>query len=199
MWWHSSKDQGWLDSCGVGGREMCASWQTFTIQPEKAAIAIKPAIVLDYNHHMGHVDNAARMANGYMASCRTWKWTKMLFFHLLELAIVNSYILLSSCGGKEISHRDFWLILIREMLAQAGREPRPSMPVGRPAQASSNTGRLDTLHNKHWTGHSETKRQYRMCSAGGVKRTVTFRCVKCDVALRVDWHCFQDYHTKTTL
>ena len=75
---------------------------------------IKPALVADYNHHMGHVDSADRMANSYTASRRTWKWTKKLFFHLLDLAIVNSYILLSSCGGKKISHRDFHLTLIRD-------------------------------------------------------------------------------------
>jgi hypothetical protein len=34
---------------------------------------IKPATVADYNHHMGHVDNADRMANSYTASCQTWK------------------------------------------------------------------------------------------------------------------------------
>ena len=67
-----------------------------------------------------------------------------LFFHLLDLAIVNSYILLSSCGGKKISHRYFCLTLIRKMLAQSGHEPRPSMPVGRPASASTNIRRLDT-------------------------------------------------------
>jgi len=108
--------------------------------------AIKPAIVADYNRHMGHADNADRMANSYTASHRTWKWTKKLFFHLLDLATVNSCILLSSCGGKKISHRDFRLTLIREMLAWSGHEPRPSMPVGRPASASNNTGRLDTSH-----------------------------------------------------
>jgi len=69
--------------------------------------AIKPTIVADYNRHMGYVDNTDRMANSYTASRRTWKWIKKLFFHLLDLAIVNSYILLSSCGGKKISHRDF--------------------------------------------------------------------------------------------
>jgi len=62
------------------------------------------AIVADYNRHMGHVDNVDRMANSYTASRRTGKWTKKLFFHLLDLAIVNSYILLSSCDGKKISH-----------------------------------------------------------------------------------------------
>ena len=84
---------------------------------------IKPAIVVDYNRYTGHVDNADKMVNSYTASRRTWKRTKTLFFHLLDLAIVNSYILLSSCGGKKISHRDFQLTLIREMLAWSGHEP----------------------------------------------------------------------------
>jgi len=116
--------------------------------------AIKPAIVVDYNRHKGHGDNLDRLANSYTASRRTWKWTKKLFFHLLDLAIVNSYTLLSSCGGKKISHRDFRLTLIREMLARSGRGPRPSMPVGRPVPASTNIGRLDTRHNKHWPGRN---------------------------------------------
>jgi len=128
--------------------------------------AIKPAIVADHNRHMGHVDNADRMANSYTASRRTWKWTKKLFFHLLDLAIVNSYILLASCGGKKISERDFQLTLIREMLARAGHEPQPSMPVGRPAQSSTNIGRLDTSHNKHWPGRSQTKRRCCVFSKG---------------------------------
>ena len=74
-----------------------------------------------------------------------------------------------------------------------------STSVGRPAATSNNTGRLDTRHNKHWPGRSNTKRRCRVCSVGGVKRTVIFRCVKCDVALCVDQKCFEDYHTKTSL
>jgi len=85
--------------------------------------AIKPAIVADYNRHMGYVDKADRMASSYMASRRTWKWTKKLFLHLLDMTILNSYILLSACGGKKISHRDFRFTLVREMLAWAGHEP----------------------------------------------------------------------------
>ena len=161
--------------------------------------AIKPAIVADYNRHMGYVDKADRMANSYTASRRTWKWTKKLFFHLLDLAILNSYILFSSCGEKKISHRDFRLTLIREMLARAGHERRSSMPVGRPAPPSTNIGRLDTRHNKHWPGRNPTKRRCRVCSARGVMRTVMFKCMKCDVALCVDRSCFADYHTKDDL
>jgi hypothetical protein len=145
---------------------------------------------------MGHVDNMDRMANSYTASRWTWKWTKKLFFHLLDLAIVNSYILISSCGGKKVSHRDFRLTLIREMLARSGYEPRPSMPVGRPAWASTNIVRLDTRHNKHWPRCNPKQQRCRVCSARAVTPSMLFKCVKCDMALCVDRSCFKDYHTK---
>jgi hypothetical protein len=61
----------------------------------------------DYNRHMGYVDKGDKMANSCSISCSTWKWTTKLFIHLLHLAILNSYILLSSCDGKKISHSDF--------------------------------------------------------------------------------------------
>jgi len=69
--------------------------------------AIKPQIVVHYNPHMGYVDKGDRMANSYSINRHTWKWTKKLFFHLFDLAILNSYILFSSLGGKKISHSDF--------------------------------------------------------------------------------------------
>ena len=106
----------------------------------------------------------------------TWKWTKKPFFHLLDLAIVNSYTLLSLCGGKKISHRDFWLTLIREMLAQSGHGPRPCMPVGRPAPASNKSE--DWTHITISTGLAAVTRNGDVtCSAKGATQTVMFKCV----------------------
>jgi hypothetical protein len=110
------------------------------------------------------------------------------------MAIVNSYILLSSCGGKKIWHRDFHLTLIRGMLARSGHEPRPSMTVGRPAPASTNIRRLDTCHIKHWPGRNPKQRRCHVCSARSVTRSVVLKYVKCDVVHRVDRSCFEDYH-----
>jgi hypothetical protein len=78
--------------------------------------AVKPLAVEDYDHYMGYVDKGDWMANSYSVSRRTWKWTKKLFFHLLDLAILNNYILLSSCGGKKTSHTKSRLVLERNML-----------------------------------------------------------------------------------
>jgi hypothetical protein len=118
-------------------------------------------------------------------------------FHLLDLAILNSCIPLSACGGKKISHSDFRLTLNREMPVWDGHEPWPSMPVGKPAPASTNIGRLDTRQNNHWPSCNPTKRQCPMCSVTGVTRTVMFKCVKCDVVLCVDRNCFAYYTQKT--
>jgi hypothetical protein len=70
------------------------------------------------------------------------------FFHLLDMAILNSYILLLSGSEKKISQKGFRLALVREMLARAGHKPRPSMSVRRPAFASAKLGRLNA-HYKH--------------------------------------------------
>jgi len=123
---------------------------------------------------------------------------KKALFPPVRLAVVNSYILLSSCGGKKISHRDFCLTIIREILAQFGHKPRSSMPVGRPAPASTNIGRLDTRHNKHWPGRNPKQGHCRMCSVRGVTRTMLFKCVKCDVALCVDRSFLKITTQKTT-
>jgi hypothetical protein len=68
--------------------------------------ALKPAIIQDYNQHMEYVDKSDCMTNTYSISRWTWKWMKKLFFHLLDLTVLNSYIVLHSCSSK-LSHRDF--------------------------------------------------------------------------------------------
>jgi hypothetical protein len=86
---------------------------------DESGNALKPAIVEDYNRHMGYADKSDKMANSYSISRRMWKWMKKLFFHLLDLTILNSHILLKSCGPK-LSHRDFRLTLVRNMVEYAG-------------------------------------------------------------------------------
>jgi hypothetical protein len=157
--------------------------------------AIKPAIVADYNAHMGYVDKADRMANSYSISRRTWKWTNKLFFHLLDLTVLNSFILLSSCGAK-FSHRDFRLALVRNMVDHAGRNPcHPQRPVSRTPALSSTRGRLESAKNDHWPTTSTARLKCRVCYSRGKRRDVGTKCKKCNVGLCI-LGCFEDYHTK---
>ena len=132
---------------------------------------------------MGYVDKGDRMANSYCINRHTFKWTKKLFFHLLDLAILNSYILHSSCGGKKISHRDFRYTLVRNMLAHAGPEQRVPRPLGRPPNVESQVTGLEVCGSKHWPIRSEMQLRCRVCKARGVTQKVFVKCRKCEVGL----------------
>ncbi|PNF27168.1 hypothetical protein B7P43_G07847 [Cryptotermes secundus] len=158
--------------------------------------AMKPAI-LDYSMHMGYVDKADRMANSYSISRRTWKWTNKLFFHLLDLTVLNSFILLSSCGAK-LSHREFHLTLVCTMLEHAARgPPHPERFTGRTPAVSSAISRLEGATRHHWPTSSNTRLRCRVCSSCGKRSYIRTKCMNCDVGLCISG-CFQQYHTKAT-
>jgi hypothetical protein len=50
--------------------------------------------------HVWALDKSDRMVNSYGIARRTWNWTKKLFFHLLDMTILNAYLLNKSGGGK---------------------------------------------------------------------------------------------------
>jgi hypothetical protein len=116
---------------------------------------------------MGCVAKGDRMADSYSISRRKFKWTKKLFFHLLDLAVLSRYILHSSCGCTKISHRDFRYTLVRNTLAHAGPDRRVPRPLGRPPNAESHASMLEVCGSKHWPTRSETQLR---CKARGVTK-----------------------------
>ena len=50
-------------------------------------------MVADYNHHMGGVDVADQYLCYYGIAKKTRKWWKHIAFRLLDMAIVNAYII----------------------------------------------------------------------------------------------------------
>ena len=161
--------------------------------------AVTPLIVTDYKHHMRCVRKGNWKANNYTISRPRWKWTKKLFFHLLDLAILNSYILLSSCGGKKISHARFRNTLVMDMLAYAGQIRQIQRPMGRPAGTDKDVSRLEYSDSEHWPVVSETQLQCRVCSVRGLTRKVFIKCLKCGVGLCTKKFCFMEYHTEEQL
>jgi hypothetical protein len=158
--------------------------------------AIRPKIIEDYNQNMGYVDKSERMVNSYSISRRTFKWTKKLFFHLIDSTIMNSWIL-SSCRAK-YSHRDFQLILIRNLVEEGGKNERPHpLMRGRPNPAIQNIVRLESQQNEHWPAKGN-KLCCRVCSARDKIARTIYQCVKCKVGLCVVL-CFLEYHTQTNL
>ena len=127
------EDQGKFDRLSLEGQTRLYILTNRDPPPEEGNFcddskrAVKPQIVARYNRHMGYVDISDRMANSYSMCRRNFKWTTKLFFHLLDLTVLNSWILLSSCGAKcpaEISDF-FWWGIWSKKLEEAKIAPPP--------------------------------------------------------------------------
>ena len=88
---------------------------------------MEPNIMERYNWHVGYIDTSDHMANSCSVSQRTFKWTTKLFFHLVDLTVLNSWILLSSCGAK-YTHRDFSLLLVWNLSEELERAKIAPLP-----------------------------------------------------------------------
>jgi hypothetical protein len=165
---------------------------------EESGNALRPEIVEHYNQHMGYIDKSDRMANSHSIGRRTWKWMNKLFFHFLDLTVLNSYILLTSCGSK-LSHRDFRLSLVRNMVEFAGPQPRPQQSVSRPSALATRIGHLEESSHQHWPTTTEKMMDCVVCHACIKKRRrIQTKCKKCNFGLCISG-CFKDYHMKAQL
>jgi hypothetical protein len=61
-----------------------------------------------------------------MSQC-TFKWTTKLFLHLLDLTVLNSWIILYSRGAK-YTHQDFRLLLVRTLNEEMERAKTAQPP-----------------------------------------------------------------------
>ena len=86
------------------------------------ATKIRPSMVLVYNKKMGAVDRNNQMVENYKLNIKTLKWWKKLFFHLINVAIVNSYIIYKECTtrGTPMVQCHFRRRLVEELLEYSG-------------------------------------------------------------------------------
>ena len=103
-----------------------------------------------------NLGTASRKEHKYSSFSRSSKmWTRKLFFHPLDLTVLNSWILLSLCGAK-YSDRDFRQLLVRKLIEEAEKNqdrPNPRLVV-RPSVGARHVLLLKSRHNKHWPAKS---------------------------------------------
>lgn len=53
----------------------------------------KPSCVVNYNKNMGAVDKTDMLLSGIESARKTIKWYKKVFFHLMDLSVLNAHVL----------------------------------------------------------------------------------------------------------
>jgi hypothetical protein len=152
-----------------------------------------PESVKLYNQHMGGVDLADARRKTYSCSRRSKKWWHRLFYYLVDVSVVNVYILLAEsphCAKR--TQKEFILELSEQLLAVFNSRKRPPHPSGKALPSTQYTG-------QHFPERSKKSIRCRLCSLEGTRKKSSYDCSSCNpqdpVHLCID-PCFHLWHTK---
>lgn len=164
-----------------------------------------------YDQKMGAVDRHNQMVENYKVPIKTLKWWKKLIFHIINVSIVNSYIIYKECckAATPMLQRNFRRKLVEQLIQTSGENS--AAHVGRPAPRI-----LERLTGRHFLDRLEEggKSLHRQCIVcgpaeremlppmrSGEKRPsrcghmTSYKCKQCNVPLCIT-PCFEIYHTK---
>lgn len=144
-----------------------------------------------YNKIMGGVDLSDQKVGTYDFDRKSKKWWKKVFFRLLMITVVNSWILYEETKKKKIQLIDFFVPLAEEMIAvgKANAKVKRKRTPSRPTSAS----KLMMNVGDHLPVEGDTRRRCVRCSKKKKETRTKTLCTMCKVALCKK--CFALYHT----
>lgn len=151
----------------------------------------KPVLILDYNIMMGGVDKKDQLLAMYpVERKRTRVWYKKFFKRLLNISILNSYVIhrksSPSLQSTSFSHRQFRIKLIKSILSKHFTPSNP-IPLG-PAQYQS----VDITHRLDQYPMRGRQRMRRWCTV--CKKQTNTYCVGCNKTACLG-SCFVNIHS----
>ncbi|XP_025196239.1 piggyBac transposable element-derived protein 4-like [Melanaphis sacchari] len=162
---------------------------------------LKPQSVVSYNKNMGAIDKIDMLLSYTKCVRCTLKWYKKLFFHVIDMSLLNAYSAYKTVTGKHISVADFQLTLVNEILQKYKTHFKTIPSKGKKSIILDSC--LIERHFPDLIPQTSTKKQRRKCfvcshKTVGKKRTDTlYQCNECNVGLCVVLR-FKVCHTQQT-
>ena len=88
---------------------------------------MKPKCVNDYCHFMGGVDLGDQMLNYSFLHCSI-KWWRKLFIHMLNMLLLNAYILNKKFGICQMTHDEFREEIVHFLIEEGIKDAHIEMP-----------------------------------------------------------------------
>lgn len=166
-----------------------------------------PQIIKDYNKHMGGVDCMDSSMSRHKITIKSRKWTNRVFYHLLDMTVVNAWLLYKRInsdrpGFKPMRLIDFKLEIADTLFTlnttQASVRGRPRIEAEiheKIFKPNSHTPppkdtRLDKID--HWTV-IDKKGRCKFPKCAGQTRMYCTKC-KVNLCLTGEKNCFYNYH-----
>ena len=153
---------------------------------EKIAIPI-PSIIYSYNRFMNGVDRSDQMIKYYNILRQTKKYWKTLFFHFIDIALVNAYIVYKELNPDQSSRMNHYIFRETVVRQLCGIQITLHQSVA---------GRKPTAESLHAPVKMAKARDCVYCRIVQKKRRRTVRqCNRCDAPLCLQArNCFRKFH-----
>nr|CAH7754792.1 unnamed protein product [Callosobruchus chinensis] len=158
-----------------------------------------PRMVKDYNCHMGYVDKFDMLKSLYEVDRKSHKWWHRIFFHFLDVCIVNAFILFQlRSKSKSLSMKDFRLSVIAGLIGAyaSGKRGRPSSAYTANKFRKYVPTEVRTSKASHMPQRA-TSLRCANCRTKGIATRTLWKCSTCDVGLCIkhDKNCFAEFHS----
>ncbi|XP_018013422.1 piggyBac transposable element-derived protein 4-like isoform X2 [Hyalella azteca] len=154
-----------------------------------------PLAIKDYNEHMGGVERHDQLRQLYGIKRKNIKWWHCIFFGLLDMAIVNSFILYRDAGHPTIDLLDYRRELGTGLLTFSTK-PKTSCKRRRKSDFSTPASvRLSNV-GVHWPQFNVSRGRCQVCSKKGEEARPAVECEHCKVHLCCNSarNCFKEFH-----
>lgn len=172
-----------------------------SIRKNVAETIPKPIAICDYTAKMGGVDRNDHYCTSYGFAKKSLKWWRKLYFWILEVSIVNSFILYNidrqQNNLRPVLHSTYRKELIKGLVGEVRNLSRKR---GRRHSAEGDDGvRLNGMYHSLQVQEGKKTKDCAVCSnrkvPGGRKET-TFYCATCPCKPGLHPNtCFDKYHT----
>ncbi|KAL6460020.1 hypothetical protein MHYP_G00317790 [Metynnis hypsauchen] len=154
-----------------------------------------PVAVKDYNRHMGGVDLSDALIGYYNVLHKVKKWYKTFFFHFIDIAIVNSFILhqqMAKARGEDPVtqkvFREMLLLQLASIFSNKSHSPKRLPPLPE---------RIELCMPAYYsTDGTSARRKCELCKKAGEQVKTPVYCTNCNVPLCLvpKRNCFKQWH-----
>ena len=166
----------------------------------RGTLKLKPLVVQDYNLNMLGVDKLDQLMSYYSFLHKTVKWWRKVFFWILEVAVINAYIIYKDLAVQR-GERPKSQLAFRRQLITSLSEPIRSSAVSRRRSGTRLHDNVERLRpTQHFLQKGTKRRDCMVCSdreEGGTRHLTLFFCGSCsEQPALCPSECFERYHTQ---
>ena len=148
----------------------------------------KPVMINEYNKYMGGVDIADQLVTYYGFQHCSKKWWKRVFFHLLDVTMVNAFVIYKSSRHHKVTHLAFMVDVVKGLLQKSGTD------LGIEGNFPGTMTPFGLIGRNHFPEPTGKKLDCCLCSNRRTKRKQSsYQCESCKVTLCI-YPCFRNYH-----